>query len=230
MIGPVLAVFAHPDDESFIAAGALALAAHVMLVVATRGEKGRSHIGRDISDDELGILREKELKKAIDAIGIKKLIILDYKDGLVADNGALVEKLIGIMRDFRPSSVITFGPDGLSGHKDHIAIGSAATKAFTRYGKGELYWVARPSFVRERLADIRKGWKSTEAHYTETKVIYSDDELLRVDKKPVEAEKKNAILCHASQAPERFLTPEMENFRRYEYFYKVPKEVLKKYR
>ena len=77
----------------------------------------------DISDDELGILREKELKKAIDAIGIKKLIILDYKDGLVADNGALVEKLIGIMRDFRPSSVITFGPDGLSGHKDHIAIG-----------------------------------------------------------------------------------------------------------
>ncbi len=133
----LLAVFAHPDDESFAAGGTLAryaaAGAVVRLVTATRGEAGR---GR--TDPVLrGALREQELRRAAQVLGVKNLRILGYSDGRLAraDRPLLVSRLVALFRDLRPQVVITFGPDGISGHPDHTAIGEATTEAFSLAGR-----------------------------------------------------------------------------------------------
>jgi len=133
-----LAIFAHPDDESLLAGGALARHAaegwRTALICATRGEWG------PISDDSLadyenlGETREHELREACAVLGVSWLRFLDLEDGGVAELDAdaelaALEKLARSIRELRPQIIITFGPDGLYGHADHIAIGRLATLA-----------------------------------------------------------------------------------------------------
>ena len=135
----VLAVFAHPDDESLVAGGTLARfaaeGAHTALLCATRGEWG------PISDDALadyetlGQVRERELRAACDVLGISWLRFLDLEDACVTaiigteEEATVLEKIVRAIRELQPQTIITFGPDGLYGHEDHIAIGHLTTKA-----------------------------------------------------------------------------------------------------
>jgi LmbE family N-acetylglucosaminyl deacetylase len=137
----LLAIFAHPDDESLVAGGTLAKYAaegcHTALLCATRGEWG------PISDDaladysNLGRVRERELRAACEVLGIRWLRFLDLEDGCVSavigsDEEAIVlEKIVRAIRELRPQTIITFGPDGLYGHEDHIAIGKLTIQART---------------------------------------------------------------------------------------------------
>src|SRR3989338_2453061 len=151
---PILCIFAHPDDESFLAGGAIALAAKktkVNIIIATAGEKGRAHIDYEISDRGMAEMRRKETEKAMKALGIKDYIILDYPDGALdnVDEKEIVSRLSGFIRDFSLVSVLTFGTDGITGHRDHIAIGKFATKAAARLGK-DVFWLARPK-AQQRL-------------------------------------------------------------------------------
>jgi LmbE family N-acetylglucosaminyl deacetylase len=140
LTGPntLLAIFAHPDDESLVAGGALARYAaegwRTALICATRGEWG------PISDDSLadyenlGEVRERELRAACDVLGISWLRFLDLDDGGVSmlneeQERAPLETITRAIRDLRPKIVLTFGPDGLYGHADHIAIGAFTTRA-----------------------------------------------------------------------------------------------------
>jgi LmbE family N-acetylglucosaminyl deacetylase len=132
----LLAFLAHPDDESFAIGGTLAryMAAgvHVGLITATRGEAGGA------GDPFLtGAARERELRRAVRALGVRTLRILGYQDGHLArtDRPLLVSRLVGVLRELRPQVVITFGPDGISGHPDHVAIGEATTEAFSLAGQ-----------------------------------------------------------------------------------------------
>lgn len=133
----LLAVFAHPDDESFATGGTLARYAGsrvvVSLVIATRGEAGRGGNGPVLR----GALREQELRRAAQVLGVKNLRILGYWDGHVAraDRPLLVSRLVAVLRDLRPQVVISFGPDGTSGHPDHVAIGEATAEAFGLAGR-----------------------------------------------------------------------------------------------
>jgi LmbE family N-acetylglucosaminyl deacetylase len=127
--GGLAAVLAHPDDESFGCAGALALAhasgETTRLLVATRGEAGTPD---GIPDTSFGDVREAELICAARAIGLDEVSILDgYADGAVADAAfdVLVDEIAAWLADRRPTAVITFGPHGVTGHPDHIVIGSA---------------------------------------------------------------------------------------------------------
>ena len=133
----LLAVFAHPDDESFAIGGTLAKYAaaggEVSLAVATRGEAGRGG-----GDPVLkGMAREQELRRAARLLGVRHLRVLGLWDGHVAraDRSLLVSRFVGILRELRPQVVITFGPDGISGHPDHVAIGEATTEAFGLAGR-----------------------------------------------------------------------------------------------
>lgn len=135
----VLAVFAHPDDESLVAGGTLARyaaeGAQVALICATRGEWG------PISDDALadyetlGQVRERELRAACEVLGIGWLRFLDLEDACVSavigieEEQTVLEKLVRAIRELRPQTILTFGPDGLYGHEDHIAIGQLTAKA-----------------------------------------------------------------------------------------------------
>ncbi len=134
--GGLAAVLAHPDDESFGYAGALALAheagATTRLLVVTRGEAGTAD---GIPDAAFGDTREAELICAARAIGLDEVSILDgYPDGGVADQPfeTLVDEIAAWLADRRPSAVITFGPHGVTGHPDHIVVGNATRWAVER--------------------------------------------------------------------------------------------------
>ena len=134
--GGLAAVLAHPDDESFGCAGALALAheagATTRLLVVTRGEAGTSD---GMPDAAFGDTREAELICAARAIGLDEVSILDgYPDGGVADQPfeTLVDEIAAWLADRRPSAVITFGPHGVTGHPDHIVVGNATRWAVER--------------------------------------------------------------------------------------------------
>ena len=130
----ILLVFAHPDDESFGVAGTAAKYSRqgvaVDLVCATRGEKGTR---LDVPDNmDTGTAREAELRAAAAIIGIRAIHFLGYIDGELekANPDEVTGKVLAIMEKLQPEVVITFGPDGITGHPDHIAISRAATRAF----------------------------------------------------------------------------------------------------
>lgn len=124
----VMAVFAHPDDEAFGTGGTLSRYAaegcDVYLVTATRGEAGQISEPDLATPANLPLIRERELQCACEAYGINPPIFLDYVDGQLpaVHQGQAVAKLVRLIRDLRPQVVITFGPDGIYGHYDHIAI------------------------------------------------------------------------------------------------------------
>ena len=132
----LMAVLAHPDDESLGFGGTLAKYAaegvHVALVVATRGERGwTGDPDANPGLAALGQVREAELHAAATALGVGRLTFLDQIDGELAnvESGPLLARIVAEIRAFRPQVVVTFGPDGAYGHPDHIAISRLTTTA-----------------------------------------------------------------------------------------------------
>jgi LmbE family N-acetylglucosaminyl deacetylase len=126
--GCVLAVFAHPDDESLLAGGTLAsysaAGARVVLVCATRGERGASSSRHVLTPKRLGAIRERELRAAGRVLGAVAVEGLGFPDGGLAwvDRSAVVAELVKTLRRWRPQVVLTFGPEGLYWHPDHVAV------------------------------------------------------------------------------------------------------------
>jgi len=135
----LMCVLAHPDDESLGAGGVLAKYAaegiETYLVTATRGERGWPGDPKDNPGLEaLGRLREAELRCAAQNLGIREVSLLDYVDGDLdqARPSDAIAKIAQLIRQVRPHVVVTFGPDGIYGHPDHIAICQFATAATMR--------------------------------------------------------------------------------------------------
>jgi LmbE family N-acetylglucosaminyl deacetylase len=131
----LLGVFAHPDDEVFCAGGTMARAAgagaEVMIVSATRGEQGQIRDPAAATRRTLGAVREGELRAAAAELGVQRVQVLAYPDGTLQHHrSSLGAAIAGIIRQFDPDTVITFGADGGYGHPDHIAISGLTTAAF----------------------------------------------------------------------------------------------------
>lgn len=132
-LGTILGVWAHPDDEVFTCGGILALAAQngqrVMCMTATRGEAGVQDPDR-WPPEHLGEIRTKELEAAYEELGVTEHCWFDFADGGVKD----VEELEGLkaveqcIEQCRPDTILTFGPDGMTGHPDHQTVSAWATK------------------------------------------------------------------------------------------------------
>ena len=132
----LLGVFAHPDDESLTCGGTLARYAsegvETSLIVATRGERGWFGKRSDYPGEKaLGSIREKEVRNASEELSVARIDFLDYLDGEVdqANETEIIAKLVRLLRQIRPHVVVTFGPEGLYGHPDHIAISQFTTSA-----------------------------------------------------------------------------------------------------
>ncbi|HUF76618.1 MAG TPA: PIG-L family deacetylase [Longimicrobiales bacterium] len=127
-------VVAHPDDESLGFGGTLARYAsegvEVSLVAATRGERGRYGDGSEShpGPDELGRIREAELRAAAEALGVRHVGFLDYRDGELdaAEPVEAAKRIAVCLRELRPHVLLTFDPFGVYGHPDHIAISQLA--------------------------------------------------------------------------------------------------------
>ena len=132
----LMAILAHPDDESLGMGGVLAryaregVAAYVL--TATRGQRGRYFDNVNRPDDEtVGRVRESELRAAARELGVREVTILDYMDGSL-DRAEPAEAMAAIamhLRRVRPDVVLTFDQFGAYGHPDHIAICQFATAA-----------------------------------------------------------------------------------------------------
>ena len=160
----ILAVFAHPDDETSTAAGTFSKYARegvdIHVVTATRGELGELGTGDlTIARRDLPAVREAELRAVLALYGANRPILLDYRDQelLTADFETLTQDVLRAMASVQPDVVITFGPSGISDHNDHKTIHHAATEAFHRYRHTavvapRLYYVAIPHEVAAQFA------------------------------------------------------------------------------
>ena len=151
----ILAVLAHPDDESFGMGGTLALYAErgvdVHLICATRGEVGEMDEKYMKGFNSIAERREAELRCAAEKLGLADVHILGYRDSGMPgspDNEhpnalfaqpveKVAEQVVGYIRDLKPDVVITFDPIGGYRHPDHIAIHKATVLAFENASNAE---------------------------------------------------------------------------------------------
>jgi LmbE family N-acetylglucosaminyl deacetylase len=182
----LLGVFAHPDDEELMAgvyAQAAAEGIRTGLICATRGERGEISDPNLAAPDNLGDVREHELRAACAVLGIKHLWFLDYLDSGMAgtpendhreafaraDEQEALEKIVRIVRDFRPDVMLTFDETGAYGHPDHLYIERLSIAAFEAAGDparfpsaGEpwqpsrLYYVGFPRSAMARWIDLAR--------------------------------------------------------------------------
>jgi LmbE family N-acetylglucosaminyl deacetylase len=135
-------------------------------------------------------VRERELRCACDQLGIEAPRLLDYVDGRLPEGDAemMIIHILSAVNEVRPQILLSFGPDGLSGHPDHIAVGQWTDEAFHRAeGIAALYTVAVPQSLAQKL-DLRQ-----------IHPVADDAIALSVDVSTVWETKLAAMHCHATQ-------------------------------
>lgn len=230
----VLFIFAHPDDEAFGLAGTIALLRErkvdVTLVTATRGEVGQILVPSLATPETLGAVRELELRAAMAEVGVHDVRFLGYRDSgmagtpenedprafVQAPEAEVVALLVAQIRSLRPNAIVTFGPEGIYGHPDHVAVSrrtmaaihvAAGTKAPAGLGEpwrvGALYFSALP---RERIEAMRRRFDGPFRSATPEMIAMMGTRLAEITTViPVAEvyEKKRAVLeCHRTQIGE----------------------------
>jgi LmbE family N-acetylglucosaminyl deacetylase len=132
-LGSRIVVFtAHPDDEG-LAAGTMyenhRAGGETFLICATYGEKGKSHLAKPVSDAALKRVRKEELLRAAKILKIDEVIFFGLPDAHVKENAKkLFEKSLVTIRAINPDYILSFGPEGISAHWDHITVGKIARR------------------------------------------------------------------------------------------------------
>ncbi|MEO7351469.1 MAG: PIG-L deacetylase family protein [Marmoricola sp.] len=161
-IGTLLGIWAHPDDEAYLSAGLMTQVrrsgGRVVVVTATRGEHGTDDPHR-CPPDRVARVRERELHDSLDAVDVREHVCLGHPDG---ELGAMprtvgVSQLVEILRLVRPDTIVTFGPEGMTGHTDHQTVSSWATEAWRTAGCPGALWYATftPDF-HERWGSVNE--------------------------------------------------------------------------
>lgn len=123
-LGTIVGVWAHPDDEAYTSGGVMAAAVEngqrVVVVTATAGELGTPD-PQVWPPERLGALRRRELAASLAALGVHEHRWLGHRDGTLQSvpDAVGVAQVASVLEDVEPDTVLTFGPDGLTGHGDH---------------------------------------------------------------------------------------------------------------
>ena len=160
LLGRVLGVWAHPDDEAYLSAGLMALARgagnEVVCVTATTGEHGTADPDR-YPPARLSAIRRREMAASMAAVGVCQHRFLGLEDGTLAaiDPGPQIGRLRQLMAWYQPDTIVTFGPDGMTGHPDHVAVSSWATAPWERTGrKARLLYATTTDAFADRFAHL----------------------------------------------------------------------------
>lgn len=205
---PIVAVFAHPDDESLGPGGTLAKFSQtndVYILCATCGETN--------GDQNLGKIRSKELENSAQILGIKSVTFLNFLDGTLSNNlyHKLAEKIERKLKILKPQTLITFEPRGVSGHIDHIVVSLVTTYVFYKLSFiKELLYYCLSEEIRKAIPDyfiyFPPGYKKSEID----RVVNVED---------VWDKRVRAMLVHKSQMRDVKETIEIQKeFPKEEYF------------
>ena len=224
----LLAVFAHPDDESLVAGGTLAKYAddgwRVILVCATRGEWGPISDEALADYENLGNVREAELRAACEVLGISEVQFLNLPDGSVRwaleEDETIFINFVEKIYDWQPQIIITHDAQGLYGHDDHIAIFEFVTKAVRENSSTEI-WCATypPGLINEVTSALMEAnlpqsfWDISPEQFGVPREAITKE----IDVSEYCKHKLEALHCHRTQMlPEHALTAiPAEIFARY---------------
>jgi LmbE family N-acetylglucosaminyl deacetylase len=219
----LLAVLPHPDDETLGLGSTLArysaegVATH--LVCATRGERGWFESeGPDPGFEGVARIREAELRRAAENLGLHEVSFLDYIDGDVdqADPEEVIGRIVSHIRRIKPQVVVTFSPDGAYGHPDHIALsqftmGALVCAADRNFVDATLqsphrvlkFYYMVDSMEIVKIANETLGGISMEVDgVTRRHVGWEDWQITtRLDNREYLERVRKAMLCHTSQLP-----------------------------
>jgi LmbE family N-acetylglucosaminyl deacetylase len=153
----VLGIWAHPDDEAFVAGGFLADAARrghrVVCIYMTRGEAGLG-FRESCPPHTLADIRRSELEASLSELGVEEQRSFDFPDGCLAElpGSDAIGRIHSALVDEQPAVIVTFGPDGFTGHPDHQALSAWVTAAVGRWNNpGTLLY----------HAVVSRGWKDS---------------------------------------------------------------------
>jgi LmbE family N-acetylglucosaminyl deacetylase len=161
-LGTIASIWAHPDDETFLAGGVMAAAAQrgqrVVCVSATAGELGTSDPDA-WPPERLGRVRRWEASAAMAILGVTDHRWLGYADGALAElePDDPVDRIAAILSEVRPDTILTFGPDGLTFHPDHRTVSGWVGLAWDRAGRpGRVLHATRTT---EHLSEWRQRYE-----------------------------------------------------------------------
>lgn len=211
----ILAIFAHPDDESFGPAGTIALLAKshdVHVICATKGEAGENH--HDDQSRHIAEIRAEEIVSSSKILGVKDVHFLGFHDGMLSNNlyQPLVDKVQTFVDIYKPEILMSYDKLGNSGHIDHIVMSLVTTFIFERNQqiKKLMYYV-----VHEELHKLR-----TTPYFIHLPSPYRDDQIDEaIDVTSVWDKKLAAIKTHTSQKKDAAgLLARLDQHAKREYF------------
>jgi len=194
----ILLLTAHPDDESYAAAGTIyknyQAGGWTVLVCATYGEKGTSHLKKKISATELKKLRKREMTKAAKLLHIAPTHFIGLPDGKVrANKKKIYEYFLKQANKYKPQVIMGYGPDGISGHHDHVAVGIIARRVAKKIKVPYAAFTLPPKIQKQALAYLKTRRQAK--HYINDIKFMKPNITVRINP----AIKKKALRCHASQ-------------------------------
>lgn len=183
-LGTILSIWAHPDDETYLAGGLMAAARdngqRVVCVAASAGELGTSDPAT-WPPSRLGRTRRREAANAMGILGVDEHHILGLPDAALSEyTREGTDWADQLFAEVRPDTVLTFGPDGMTFHPDHIAVHDWVTRAWRNDGcrAGLLY--ARPTVAKlERFGAVYEEWNMYMTDERPTGVAYDEAALHR---------------------------------------------------
>jgi len=197
----ILAILAHPDDETLFS-GTLALLANknipIQIVYATSGDAGRDATGQNLSGDALAVVREEEARDSLKILSLSTPpIFLKYHDGDLKNKIQELKKNVSkLINNFNPNIIITFGPDGVSGHPDHIAIGAATDFIFDTREDVEILLHIAVSETRTKI------YNSVAENYLVEYAVSDKAINLKVDVEKHNDKRLNAAIAYKTQFTE----------------------------
>lgn len=201
--GCLLVVLAHPDDETYRVGGTLARLSRqdvqVWVLCATRGEAGIP----GLASAQAGQVREAEIRCACRTLGIEPPHFLSYRDNTLAqiDQQQAIEHVVNAISELSPQVLLTWPPNGVSGHPDHIAVSQWTREAFEQVADPARHKAARPGphaaaalYYIVVPDSVARAVGLTHLHTMPDEAV-----TLAIDVSMVWETKMAAIRCHRSQ-------------------------------
>ena len=202
----LVAVFAHPDDETLVAPALARYAregVRVYLVIATDGRLGANAHARIPAGDSLAKVRANEARCSARALGLEPPILLGFPDAGLADFSGwpgmrldtLATRMDSVLRALRPSVVVTWGPEGGYGHSDHRLTGNVVTQVFQSGALPSATPLFYAGFPETRTATAPR-WYGPKIHPVSSALLTATVEFTAADRQAA----AKSVACHWSQA------------------------------